>query len=178
MWRITLMYLCFALRCIAGEAELPSSTKATMDAFTKSTDKLTLDYNKAMTDARSKAIAGLTKAQEVETKKGNLDGALAIKKKIEELGKDVDSADLLGIEKDPIIGKWGSAKQGDKNLDVVWIFKEDGTGEHLWSGKVYPFTWNNSKSGYSVNVAGGNRQLTMFDKVAISIEPGMFIRVK
>jgi hypothetical protein len=119
MWRITLMYLFFALRCVAGEAELPSSTKATMDAFTKSTDKLTMDYNKAMTDARTKAIVGLTKAQDVETKKGNLEGALAIRKKIEELvALDEEGTDLLGAPKNPTTVEATLFATGCNNIEV------------------------------------------------------------
>lgn len=100
MWRITLMYLMFALRCVAGEAELPSSTKATMEAFTKSSDKITQDYNKALADTRTKTVAALTKILEAETKKGNLEGALAIKKKMEELNAlNDEGTDLLGAGK-------------------------------------------------------------------------------
>lgn len=102
MWRITLMQILFFARLIAGEAELPSSTKATMEALTKTSDKLALEHNKGLIEARAKAIVGLSKALETETKKANLEGAIAIKRKIQELEKlNDENTDLLGSAKGP-----------------------------------------------------------------------------
>ena len=51
----------------------------------------------AIAKARTEALKSLEKVMEAETKKGNLDGALSIRKKCEEIQKALeDGKDLLG----------------------------------------------------------------------------------
>lgn len=95
---------CLALT--AGEAApLPASTQKLVDDASAAAGKAKQAYEQAVAKEQAKLAAALLKEQERETKKGNLDGALAIKALITEvqgglLQKQTDaSGDLLG---DPV----------------------------------------------------------------------------
>ena len=62
-----------------------------------SANSIVMKLDEAISKLRAKAAADLQKSQDIETKKGNLEGAISIKKKIEELTKLAeDGKDLLG----------------------------------------------------------------------------------
>ena len=102
-----LPFLCIAwfasLALAAGEASpLPASTQKLVDDATAVALKARQAYEQTVDKEAAKLSAALIKEQERETKKGNLDGALAIKALIAEvqaglLRKQADrSSDLLG----------------------------------------------------------------------------------
>ena len=99
----------------AEAAKLPPKAQEVMDKLEKSEAKLTTDYKKSVNTERAKSITELQKAQKEVTKSGDLDGALAIKKQIEELQAKItadEETDLLGNKNskaDPaklLVGKW------------------------------------------------------------------------
>lgn len=100
---IAIWIACLALA--AGEAPLPASTQKLVDDAAAVASKAKLAYDQAVAKEQAKLAAALVKEQERETKKGNLDGALAIKALIAEvqgglLQKQSEaSGDLLG---DPV----------------------------------------------------------------------------
>lgn len=99
-----LMILVLASFCgLIPAADLPAAAQKVMD-------KATTDIAKV----RMELVRDLTKAQEAATKKGDLDGAMAIKAEIEKQNKELESAgDLLGNpppKKTWAVGSW----------DVTW----------------------------------------------------------
>lgn len=103
----------------AEAAKLPAKAQEVMDKLEKSEAKLTTDYKKSVNAERAKSITELQKAQKDITKTGDLDGALAIKKQIEDLQAKIaadEDTDLLGNKKakaDPaklVLGKWDFQK--------------------------------------------------------------------
>lgn len=91
------------LRLIAGEAApLPASTQKLVDDAAAAALKAKLVYDQAMAKEQAKLATALVKEQERETKKGNLDGALAIKSLILEVQggllqkRTEEAGDLLG----------------------------------------------------------------------------------
>lgn len=131
---ITAVLVVFTMPLSAAEAaKLPPKAQEVMDKLEKSEAKLTTDYKKSVNAERAKTIGDLQKAQKDITKSGDLDGALAIKKQIEELQAKItadDDTDLLGTKNpktDPaklLVGKWDFVKTNTVagSLD----FKADG----------------------------------------------------
>jgi hypothetical protein len=115
----------------ADAPKLPAKAQEAMDKLEKSEGKLTSDYKKSLNAERGKAILELQKAQKDVTKSGDLDGALAIKKQIEELQARIaadDEGDLLGERKmtpaKAILGKWDFTKTN--GVAGTLDFKPDG----------------------------------------------------
>lgn len=118
----------------AEAAKLPAKAQEVMDKLEKSEGRLTTDYKKSVNAERAKTISDLQKAQKDVTKSGDLDGALAIKKQIEELQAKIaadEETDLLGnknAKSDPaklLVGKWDFIKTN--SVAGVLDFKADGT---------------------------------------------------
>ena len=119
---------------IAAEAaKLPAKAQEVMEKLEKSEGKLTVDYKKSVNAERAKSISELQKTQRDVTKTGDLDGALAIKKQIEELQAKItadEDTDLLGnktAKADPaklLVGKWDFTKTN--GVTGVLDFKADG----------------------------------------------------
>lgn len=92
------------LTCLATAAETapPAAAQKQVDDSSAVVAKARQAYEQALRKEQDKLVANLTKEQERETKKGNLDGALAIKTLIEEVQagllarKADESTDLLG----------------------------------------------------------------------------------
>lgn len=100
-----ILIACLAGLAIAAETQPPQASAATQKLIDESTAvvaKARQGYDQALRKEQDKLVANLTKEQERETKKGNLDGALAIKALIEEVQagllarKAEESTDLLG----------------------------------------------------------------------------------
>jgi hypothetical protein len=120
-------------------------------------------------------VAALKKAQDAETKAGNLEGALAIKKRIDELSPK--TGDLLGDTDKTIVGKW---KRVEDNITI--IINADGTGKSgtdsiTWTSDAGKFSivyldhpnWNDqielkSADAGIVITSTGNRQLIRIKK--------------
>jgi len=96
-----LLLCCLIIAIAAGEA-MPPTTQKLLDDSAAATSKARQAYDAAVKKEQDKLIAALQKEQEKETKKGNLDGALAVKKLISDveaglLQKQADApGDLLG----------------------------------------------------------------------------------
>ena len=117
----------------ADSPKLPPKAQEAMDKLDKSEGKLTAEHKKAVNTERVKTITDLQKAQKEITKSGDLDGALAIKKQIEELQAKItadDDTDLLGAKSsrgDPaklLVGKWDFIKTN--TVAGSFDFKADG----------------------------------------------------
>ncbi len=98
---IAILVTCLTL--CAGEAPpLPPSTQKLVDDAAAVAGKAKQVYDQAVAKEQAKLAAALIKEQERETKKGNLDGALAIKALITEVQggllqkRSETSGDLLG----------------------------------------------------------------------------------
>lgn len=98
----------FAFTCgLISAADLPTSAQNVLD-------KANADIAKV----RMGLIKDLGKAQETATKKGDLDGAMAIKAEIERQSKELEgSTDLLGAARP---GSMGIKVRGDGEEERVW----------------------------------------------------------
>jgi hypothetical protein len=121
MLRACILAVVLCTTVLAGEAEpakLPSAAQAALDRLAKAEAKIETDAAKARSTERQKAIKELEKAQTTATKAGDLDGAVAVKARVDDLKKaEEDAADLLGdarpAGKDPAVlalGSWSAVK--------------------------------------------------------------------
>lgn len=100
--RIPVLAAALAACLTAAEPPPPAGAQKLLDEAVVATSKARQTFAAAAKKEQDKLVAALTKEQEKETKKGNLDGALAIKSMIEQvqaglLEKRIDAAkDLLG----------------------------------------------------------------------------------
>ncbi len=132
MRHLLMLLALIALPLHGAEApKLPAKAQEAMEKLEKSEGKLTADYKKSLNSERTKTIVDLQKAQKDVTKSGDLDGALAIKKQIEELQAKIaedDDADLLGEKKmtpaKAVLGKWDFTKTN--GVAGTLEFKPDG----------------------------------------------------
>lgn len=115
----------------ADAPKLPAKAQEAMEKLEKSEGKLTAEYKKSLNAERGKTIADLQKAQKDVTKSGDLEGALAIKKQIEDLQAKIaedDEGDLLGERRmtpaKAILGKWDFTKTN--GVAGTLDFKPDG----------------------------------------------------
>jgi hypothetical protein len=167
----------------------PGSIKPILATYETETGKAFNAYQEAVAKALDKATKDMDSKLKEAMKKGDLEGATAIKVKLDSISKGEllsqleekwKNEDLLGGEKKPdsnnvIVGKWG-----DGNI-LLWEFKPDKTGFHYWSGVAYTLKWASTKdSEYTVfiNGPGPVRPLKVIDKNTINIEPGNSIRMK
>lgn len=120
-----MMRVCTALLvaacCLAGDAPavLPPAAQTAVDRLEKALAKIEADAARSRSGERQKAVKELERAQSAATKAGDLDAALAVKARIEELRKaeEEDAAVLLGdarpAAKDPAalaVGSWNASK--------------------------------------------------------------------
>ena len=135
MLRSALLSILAAVALLAGEAEpakLPPAAQSVVDRLAKAEAKIDADAAKLRSSERQKAIKDLEKAQATVTKAGDLEAALAVKARIDELKKaeEADGASLLGDDRaasrDPAkiaVGSWqmtktnGVAAQVEINAD-------------------------------------------------------------
>jgi hypothetical protein len=117
MFKIALILAISAI-CFAADA-LPASTVNAVKAYDAEMAKAKAEYDRKDDAAKKVLVAALTKAQAAEMKANNLEGALAIKKRIDELAP---KGDLLGDQIDiskAIIGKWKITNNG-KEYDFTF----------------------------------------------------------
>lgn len=134
---LTFYFLFFLRGCLGADAtqdNLPQSAKAVVDKMEQAINK-----------SRMETLKALDKLMDAETKKGNLNGALAIRAKGEEIQKLMeDGKDLLGNPIDPdIAGDWKRTIDGK-----VFTFDKSGTvsfpgGSGKWTltGKTIKVEW-------------------------------------
>lgn len=115
--------LVLVLACFCGllsAADLPPAAQTMLDKA-----------NADMAKLRQGLIRDLSKAQETATKKGDLDGAMAIKAEIEKQSKEMEAnADLLAPAR---VGSNGIKVRGDGEEDRIWDNKSPlplSTGSH------------------------------------------------
>lgn len=100
--RIPVLAAALAACLTAAEPPPPAGAQKLLDEAVVATSKARQTFAAAAKKEQDKLVAALTKEQEKETKKGNLDGAMAIKALIEQvqeglvLQKSEEAADLLG----------------------------------------------------------------------------------
>ena len=111
-----------ALRAAEPETRLPAQAQAALERLAKAEARFTADYHKAVAAERVKAVGELEKVQKAVTRSGDLDGALAVKAKLDELraAQDADADDLLAekpvgtpVASDLgklLLGRWSLAK--------------------------------------------------------------------
>lgn len=147
----------------AAEPQLPAAIERALDGYDADVQKAQDDYRKEVDRAKAKAAKIITREQERATKAGDLELALAIKTKAEEVAKHTAGGlaelDILGNKikeeraaaqlrevQEAIAGRW-EAVSGISGLKRTFTFKENGTvswerGNHKWSvkdGKVLIF---------------------------------------
>lgn len=139
----------------AGEAEpakLPPAVQATLERLAKAEARIDADAAKARSVERQKAIKELEKAQTTATKAGDLEGAMAVKARVEELKKAEESAttDLLGENKaagkDPAamaVGTWALVKS--KGIGGVVNLGADKTAKVVAGPYSISGTWKIEK---------------------------------
>jgi hypothetical protein len=123
MLRAVLTSVLIAATLFAGEAaepsKLPPAAQAVMERLAKAEAKIDADAARQRSVERQKAIKDLEKTQVAATKTGDLDAALAIKARSDELKKaeEIDAASLLGEDKPAIkdparlaVGSWNVTK--------------------------------------------------------------------
>ncbi len=171
MLRSTLLSTLAAVTMLAGEAEpakLPPAAQSVVERLAKAEAKIDADAAKQRSAERLKAIKDLEKAQATVTKAGDLNAALAVKARIDELKKaeEVDGASLLGEDRaanrDPAkiaVGSWQMTKtngvgaqveiNADKSAKVtvgtivfngIWMVEKERIVIH-WGGD--PTKWEN-----------------------------------
>lgn len=131
MLRSTLLSALAAVALLAAEgaepAKLPPAAQSVVDRLAKAEAKIDADAAKLRSLERQKAMKDLEKAQAAVTKAGDLDAALAVKARIDELKKaeEVDGASLLGDERatprDPAriaVGSWQMTKTNGVTAQV------------------------------------------------------------
>lgn len=141
-----------ALALAAGEADaakLPPAAQAAIDKLAKAVEKIDAEAAKQRSAERQKTMKELEKVQQTVTKSGDLDGALAVKSRLDELKKAEESAagDLLGDEKSaaasPLakqaVGMWSASKTNGINAQIE--LREDRSAKASWGPLVIAGTW-------------------------------------
>ncbi len=135
---ITILILFLSIAAHAADpAKLPADAETLVNREGMDEFKLKADFDAKVYKLRGDLVAKLTKAQEAATKKGDLDGALALKAKIADLSKDmpeVPAAPISGrvgmvsyekVSKDlTSLGKWQGPNSAttDGSLQTEWCF--------------------------------------------------------
>lgn len=136
------------LACWAGEDKLPPDAQAAIDKADKAISVIQSKADAEISKVRQDMIKALTKAQEAATKKGDLNAALAIKAKIDEVPRPEVLEPVKPMDpKTYVVGTWRIANGG---WTGIWILKDDGkveesgtvrTGTWKITGKVCTVTW-------------------------------------
>jgi len=135
--RTFIVLIIFMSCCFAAEPEplpLPGNAQAAVDKFDAAKKKAEADAARVVGKERDKLIDELTKMKTAETKKGNLETAVALKDKLDALIKEqIGDVDLLGNQN-------AKPKPGfdvSKILKITWN----------WNGKELTFERNGEISG-------------------------------
>lgn len=166
MLRACAIALLISTSILAGEAEpakLPPAAQAAVDRLAKAEAKIEADAIKARSVERQKAMKELEKAQTTATKAGDLDGAMAVKGRIEELKKAEEAdADLLGdarpAAKDPAVlavGSWNAVKTNGVTglVDIT----ADKTVKITAGAVIFTGVWRIEKDRLVINWGGSTQ---------------------
>lgn len=144
--------------CFAADEKvaLPSSTSTAIKVYDAEMAKAKAEYDRKEAAANKVLAVALKKAQDIETKAGNLEGALAIKKRIEEL-----TPDLLGEKLDiakTIIGKWDVINPENVNIGYFEVLP-GGKGNSTWGA----LTWKNNGNNVTLTQNSSIHNVTIID---------------
>lgn len=187
----SLLLIALTVSLICGdsvETKLPTKIESLIQTSEISISKAFSAYKASSNKELDKLCVSLEKEMKELGKKGDIDTAALIKKKIDEIksgnflqnyqNKLQESSnnddDLLGNISQSIIGKWGI------NEKLIWEFKKDNTGIHYWGGKEYNLKWKSEKNNFIIFIDGISqpRQLKFIDNKNIDILPGKFSRIE
>ncbi len=112
-----LLMLCAGYACSAEEAKLPADAAKLVEAFDADATKLRADAEKAVEKKAAILANALQVVQEKLTKKGDLDGAMAVKTKIAALGvkgdEKIPQEQTVSIDGQKDVGfKLGAVRRG------------------------------------------------------------------
>jgi len=170
------------LYAFAQDAKMPAEAKKVIDKYEASVEVARKAFDSVVAKARDQAIKDLKPIQASETKKGNLNGALAVKSKIDEMIVSV-SAENLDPVKEPttvaddkvfssfVIGTWTG--EGGMKGGPHWTFSKSGKEIQLVEeGKPYhsikyrlisestlQFDWSNANAVMEVTREGNELKL-------------------
>lgn len=164
MLRVALLALLAIVALRAGDAEpakLPPAAQTIVDRLAKAEAKIEADAAKLRSAERQKAIKDLEKAQSAVTKSGDLDAALAVKARIDELKKaeEAEANTLLGEDrpavKDPAkvaVGSWSATKTNGINAQIE--IREDKSVKAAWGPIVVTGSWSVEKDRILIRWGG------------------------
>lgn len=194
-WVLVLMVLLVPLSLLGQDAKVPTDAKKVVEKYDAAVEAAKKAYDATVAKARDQALKDLKPIQSAETKKGNLDGAIWVKDKIDELtaqipkepGKD-DLATPAPPTKDPrvalVIGKW-KVTSPVNSWESLWEFKDDGTmGRHEFQGKYVieknkvVVTWANQQGHDTVNLPKGGVRTSVLEGANPGGVPLRFERIE
>jgi hypothetical protein len=144
------------------EIQVALSVKA--ETVLKDMDHKVMGIQSQMNKVYSETIKLLEKEKVEVTKKGNLEMALGVAKKIEELKKLIVEPNVMVVKapgQEPILGKWIDVS-GNGN---TWDFKANGTSVMLCDKTIFNFTWVKKNGVYTWEDTGADHTWTRIYKV-------------
>jgi len=155
------MLVLVPLYAFAQDAKMPADAKKVIDKYEASVEASRKAFDASVAKARDQAIKDLKPIQTAETKKGNLDGAMLVKNKVEELAAEIPKPAAEGdlanptppVNSDPrtatLIGKWKLISSGG-SIVGIWEIKENGiierpsyVGKYAIEKDKVIITWTN-----------------------------------
>ncbi len=145
------LLICFTAIAQESPQTLPQDAQKTLDAYEAKVAKLRADLDKVIDREALNTISDLRKAQDAATKKGNLDGAVAIKATIAKLVPKDAPKDVPSDPQQELIGTWDIAGttysiQTLPNKAAIWKGPTQGfKGNWTWDAKhsAMHITWSN-----------------------------------
>ena len=146
MSRLIFVFCCIAPVVHAADppakpVELPAQVRKLMTDAEQDVEKARKKFQAEELAIKNKLVADLQKLLEAETKKGNLDGALAIRSAIEQIKLNnlkapaAEDPVFTAAKKMLVGGKWAFVVLGTP-YHATWEFKDDGTFVNSDSGSV------------------------------------------
>jgi len=129
------MLVSIPLYAFAQDAKMPAEAKKVIDKYETSVEVARKAFDAAIAKARDQALKDLKPIQTAETKKGNLDGAMLVKSKVDELTSEIpkpsaegDLAKPVPPSTDPrttmLLGKWRVTVPGT-DWASNWEFRDN-----------------------------------------------------
>jgi hypothetical protein len=156
------MLVLIPLYAFAQDAKMPAEAKKVIDKYEASVEVARKAFDAAVAKARDQALKDLKPIQVSETKKGNLDGAMLVKGKVDELTAEISKPAVEGDLAKPVppstdprvivlLGKWRVSTTG---YAVVYEFKDDGeiwrlpnnTGKYSFEKDKLVINWSNGET--------------------------------
>jgi hypothetical protein len=186
------MLVLVPLYTFAQDAKMPAEAKKVIDKYEASVEVARKAFDAAVAKAREQALKDLKPIQTTETKKGNLDGAMLVKAKVDELTSEIPKPAAEGDLAKPappstdtrvttLSGKWKVTVPGG-TYTGIWEFRVDGTvtqggklvGKYAFEKNKIIITWDDggidtlrqSKPGASVMEGSNSKGVQLkFEKL-------------